>query len=126
MRLPGLDAAHRERKVMKVAVEAPVDDYRDIKVFRRGHHAETVEERSWFSLRKRTHAVTVYDDVVLLVAMKPEGEITSKRERKRLLIAEEGIKGSIRMIVPVALFILPVLFVVLLGPAAASIASWAQ
>jgi hypothetical protein len=30
------------------------------------------------------------------------------------------------MIVPVALFILPVLFVVLLGPAAASIASWAQ
>jgi tight adherence protein C len=51
---------------------------------------------------------------------------TALRERKRLLIAEEGIKGSIRMIVPVALFILPVLFVVLLGPAAVSIASWAQ
>jgi tight adherence protein C len=50
----------------------------------------------------------------------------SLRQRKRLLIAEEGIKGSIRMIVPVALFILPVLFVVLLGPAAVSIASWAQ
>jgi tight adherence protein C len=51
---------------------------------------------------------------------------TALRERKRLLIAEEGVKGSIRMIAPVALFILPVLFVVLLGPAAASIASWAQ
>jgi tight adherence protein C len=48
------------------------------------------------------------------------------RERKRLLVVEEGIKGSIRMIVPVALFILPVLFVVLLGPAAVSVASWAQ
>ena len=53
-------------------------------------------------------------------------QATALRERKRLLIAEEGIKGSIRMIVPVALFILPVLFVVLLGPAAMSIASWAQ
>jgi tight adherence protein C len=53
-------------------------------------------------------------------------QATALRERKRLLITEEGIKGSIRMIVPVALFILPVLFVVLLGPAAVSIASWAQ
>ncbi|HEY1297155.1 MAG TPA: type II secretion system F family protein [Chloroflexota bacterium] len=53
-------------------------------------------------------------------------QATALRERKRLLIAEEGVKGSIRMIAPVALFILPVLFVVLLGPAAASIASWAQ
>lgn len=53
-------------------------------------------------------------------------QATALRERKRLLIAEEGVKGGIRMIVPVALFILPVLFVVLLGPAAVSIASWAQ
>lgn len=53
-------------------------------------------------------------------------QATALRERKRRLIAEEGIKGSIRMVVPVGLFILPVLFVVLLGPAAVSIASWAQ
>jgi len=79
-----IDAAHRERKVMKVAVEAPVDDYRDIKFFRRGHHTETIEERGWFGLRKRTHTVTVHDDVVLLVAMKPEADIASKHERKRL------------------------------------------
>jgi len=45
-------------------------------------------------------------------------QATALRERKRLLIAEEGIKGSLRMILPVALFILPVLFVVLLVPAA--------
>lgn len=40
------------------------------------------------------------------------------RERKRLRIVEEGGKASVRMVVPVALFILPVLFVVLLVPAA--------
>ena len=40
------------------------------------------------------------------------------RERKRLRIVEEGGKASVRMILPVALFILPVLFVVLLLPAA--------
>ena len=40
------------------------------------------------------------------------------REQKRLRIVEEGGKASVRMIVPVALFILPALFVVLLVPAA--------
>jgi tight adherence protein C len=53
-------------------------------------------------------------------------QATSLRERKRLLIVEEGAKGSLRMIVPVAIFILPVLFIVLLEPAAASMATWAQ
>jgi tight adherence protein C len=40
------------------------------------------------------------------------------RERKRLRIIEMGGKASIRMLLPVAVFILPVLFVVLLVPAA--------
>lgn len=40
------------------------------------------------------------------------------REQKRLRIVEEGGKASVRMVLPVALFILPVLFVVLLVPAA--------
>jgi tight adherence protein C len=40
------------------------------------------------------------------------------REQQRLRIIEEGGKASIRMLLPVALFILPVLFVVVLVPAA--------
>jgi tight adherence protein C len=40
------------------------------------------------------------------------------RERKRLRIVEEGGKASVRMLLPVALFVMPVLFVVLLVPAA--------
>lgn len=40
------------------------------------------------------------------------------REQKRLRIVAEGEKAAIRMILPVALFILPVIFVVLLVPAA--------
>ncbi len=39
------------------------------------------------------------------------------REQKRLRIVEEGGKASVRMLFPVALFILPVLFAVLLAPA---------
>lgn len=39
------------------------------------------------------------------------------REHKRLRIVAEGGKASVKMILPVALFILPVLFVVLLVPA---------
>ena len=39
------------------------------------------------------------------------------REQKRIRIVEEGGKASVRMIIPVALFIFPTLFVVLLVPA---------
>ena len=39
------------------------------------------------------------------------------REQKRLRIIEEGGKATVRMLFPVAIFILPVLFVVLLLPA---------
>lgn len=43
------------------------------------------------------------------------------RERKRLRIVEHGGQAMVGMIVPVAVFILPVLFVVLLVPAAADL-----
>ncbi len=43
------------------------------------------------------------------------------RERKRLRLVEEGGKATVRMVLPVALFILPVLFVVLVLPAALEI-----
>jgi tight adherence protein C len=43
------------------------------------------------------------------------------REQQRLHIVEEGGKASVRMLVPVALLILPVLFVVVLVPAAAEL-----
>ncbi len=39
------------------------------------------------------------------------------RERKRARLLEEGGKTSVRMLLPVALFIFPVLLIVLLYPA---------
>ena len=89
-----VEAAHRQRQVMKVQVAAPVDEFREVRFFRRGHHQETVEISGWFGLRRRTIDVTVYDDVVLFVAMKPEAEIASKRDRKRLK-ARKIIPGSV-------------------------------
>jgi hypothetical protein len=80
--------AHQRRSVMRVEIEAPLDDYREVRFFRRGHHMETLETADWFGLRKRTTQVLVHDDVVLLVAMKPETDIVSRRERKRLARAK--------------------------------------
>ena len=79
-----IEAAHRERLVMRVEIKAPLDDYREVRIFRRGHHIETLETSDWFGLRRRASKVTVYDDVVLFVAVKPEQDIASQRERKHL------------------------------------------
>ncbi len=45
------------------------------------------------------------------------------REKKRLHVVEAGGQASVRMLLPVAIFILPVLFVVLLVPAAIQLMS---
>jgi hypothetical protein len=79
-----IEHAHRRRAVLPVEVKAPLEDYREVRFFRRGHHKEAFELTDWTGLRKRQTEVDVYDDVVLFVAMKARANDTSKRELKRL------------------------------------------
>jgi hypothetical protein len=79
-----IEEAHRRRSAMRVEIEAPLDDYREVRFFRRGHHMETLVTAGWLGLRKRSTQVLVHDDIVLLVAMKPQTDIASRQERKRL------------------------------------------
>jgi hypothetical protein len=65
--------AFTERARVRVRIKAPVEDYREVRMFRRGHHTETIEDPVWFGLRHLRREVLVYDDVVLMVATKPEG-----------------------------------------------------
>ena len=76
--------AHRERVLTRVEIEAPIDDYREVRIFRRGHHMETIEHADWFGLRKHSTDVSVYDDVVPFAAMKPAPGTVSRHERRRL------------------------------------------
>jgi hypothetical protein len=68
-----ITSAFAERALVRVKIKAPVEDYRDVRMFRRGHHSETIEVPVWFGLRRRPLEVVVYDDVVLMVATKPDG-----------------------------------------------------
>jgi hypothetical protein len=83
--------AFAERALVRVKIKAPVEDYRDVRMFRRGHHSETIEIPVWFGLRRRPLEVVVYDDVVLMVATKPDG-IKPANTRKALASARRGEK----------------------------------
>jgi hypothetical protein len=87
-----IEQAHRERRVMRVAVKASLDDFREVRFFRRGHHKETIEVAKWFGLRKEPHEIMVYDDVILFVAMKPASVIDAQRRKKRL--GRRGIRAG--------------------------------
>src|SRR5260370_6652267 len=65
--------AFAERALVRVKIKAPVEDYRDVRMFRRGHHSETIEVPTWFGWRQRPLEVRVYDDVILMVATRPDG-----------------------------------------------------
>jgi hypothetical protein len=76
--------AHRRRKVLPVEVDAQLTDFREVRFYRRGQHVEQFEAADWFGWRKRKIEAEVYDDVVLLAAMKSEAEIASRRELRAL------------------------------------------
>ncbi len=81
--------AFAERARVRVKIKAPIEDYRDVRMFRRGSHMETIEIPAWFGLRKRPLEVEVYDDVVLMVATKPD-DMSSDETRKALSSARRG------------------------------------
>lgn len=81
--------AFAERARVRVKIKAPIEDYRDVRMFRRGSHMETIEIPAWFGLRNRPLEVEVYDDVVLMVATKPD-DMSSDETRKALSSARRG------------------------------------
>jgi hypothetical protein len=86
--------AHRNRASLRVEVKAEHDDFREVRFYRRGHHVEQFEVAEWFGLRRRKIETRVFDDVVLLVAMKTQAEIGSRREL-RVLKRRKVVPGSV-------------------------------
>jgi hypothetical protein len=80
-----IERAHREHGHIRVETKAPLDDFREVRFFRRGHRRQTIEVPALFGLRTRAVECDVYDDVLLFVAMKPDQDIVNKRDRKRFV-----------------------------------------
>jgi Protein of unknown function (DUF3754) len=53
-----------------VKIHASLDDYREIRFFRRGSHKEKFDVRRWFGFRKHEVDIQVCDDVVMLITVK--------------------------------------------------------
>src|SRR5262245_36534357 len=85
--------AHRKRTV-PVEVKAEHDDFREVRFYKRGRHIEQFEVAEWFGLRRREVEIEVFDDIVLVVAMKTKAEIGSRREL-RILKRRKIIPGSV-------------------------------
>lgn len=79
-----IGAAHGRRTVLRVEIKAPLEDFREVRFYRRGHHVEEFEVAEWLGLRRRKVEAEVYDDVVMIAAMKPQAEIGSRRELRAL------------------------------------------
>jgi hypothetical protein len=85
--------AHRKRTA-PIEVKAEHDDFREVRLYKRGRHIEQFETTEWFGLRRRKVDIEVFDDIVLMVAMKTQAEIGSRREL-RILKRRKIIPGSV-------------------------------
>jgi hypothetical protein len=84
--------AHRKRTV-PVEVKTEHDNFREVRFYKRGRHVERFEVREWFGLRREVE-IEVFDDIVLVVAMKNQTEIGSRREL-RMLKRRKIVPGSV-------------------------------
>jgi hypothetical protein len=66
--------AFAEHALVRVKLKARVEEYRDVRMFRRGSHKETIEIPVWRGLRRRSREIEVFDDVVMMVATRPDGD----------------------------------------------------
>jgi len=89
-----VERSHREDVLVRVSLRAPIEEFREVRFFRRGHHQETFEIPRWFGLRKRKVEAMVYDDVVLMVALKSEAALGPKASKKRRA-QRKGRAGSV-------------------------------
>jgi hypothetical protein len=78
-----IERAHREHGIVRINIKTPLDDYREVRFFRRGYHHETVEIPKWLGFRKRSAEFGVYDDVVLVVAMKGAGAESGRKPGRK-------------------------------------------
>jgi hypothetical protein len=85
--------AHSKRTV-PVEVKAEHDDFREVRFYKRGRHVEHLQVSEWFGWRRREVETEVFDDIVLVVAMKTQAEIGSRREL-RILKRHKIIPGSV-------------------------------
>ena len=78
-----IERAHREHGIVRISIKAPLENYREVRFFRRGHHRETIEIPRWLGFRTKTVEFGVYDDVVLLVTMKNEVAVATSGKKRR-------------------------------------------
>ena len=65
-----------------------------MRFYKRGRHVEQFQVSEWFGLRRREVETKVFDDIVLVVAMKTQAENGSRREL-RILKRRKIIPGSV-------------------------------
>jgi uncharacterized protein DUF3754 len=79
-----IERAHRESVEVTVEIRTPLDDFREVRFFRRGQHRESFTVPRWYGWGKQTIEATVYDDVVLFVALKADAHEAHKQHRRSL------------------------------------------
>lgn len=88
-----IERAFAEHALVRVKLKAPISDYRSVRMFRRGVHQETIEVPQLYGLRRRQQDIEVYDDIILMVATKPD-EPTKKKRKTAAWRGRNKIRGG--------------------------------
>jgi hypothetical protein len=77
-----IERAHRERAAVQVEIRTSLDDFREVRFFRRGLKRETLTVPAWYGLRTRKVEADVLQEVVLFCGMKPASQLALNRKKR--------------------------------------------
>lgn len=83
--------AQTEQGRIRTPLRNSAAQFRTIRLFRRGEHRETLRRRSLYGIRRHSESIDVYDEVVLLAALRPDSaHEPPRRGRRRRLAVPRG------------------------------------
>ena len=92
-----LDEALEGEDVLAISLDVRFDEFKEMKLYKLGHHHDEIEVTSMYGLKKETKTVKIFDKILTVLEFKDEDWFMEERKRKKHYLGDDGKGLHIRL-----------------------------
>lgn len=92
-----LDEALEGEDVLAISLDVRFDEFKEMKLYKLGHHHDEIEVSSLYGLKKETKTIKIFDKILTVLEFKDEDWFMEKRKRKKHYLGDDGKGLHIRL-----------------------------
>jgi len=92
-----LDEALEGEDVLAISLDVRFDEFKEMKLYKLGHHHDEIEVTSMYGLKKETKTVKIFDKILTVLEFKDEDWFMEERKRKKHYLGDDGKGVHIRL-----------------------------